>query len=299
MEVVSVIARPIGIRWQRGRLTAFVDRHHLAWDLVSGALTIAYVTLAFRQDYNTALENFAIWGLAILFLSEFGARCYDASNRAAYLRSHWLDLITAVPAPGIPGLRILRLLRLLRFVKIGMMLRRILIERGWSDVSLIWPTLVLFWILSGLALWLVEHDAPKATITTFPEAMTSAFLTASTLGFGIHEHPVTPDGQIISGLIVFTALGLWGFASSRLTQIWLHGAKERASDELVELRQELRSVREQLAVVATSLADPVQHTGRGFAGVTDVREREVRRSEPSHSYLGTLADASNLGTHLE
>src|SRR5438270_9756376 len=141
------VVRSTRARWQRGHLTAFVERHHLAWDVVSGALTVVYVILAFRQDYNTAPENYAIWGLAILFLSEFGARCYDAPNRVAYLKTHWLDLITAVPVPGIPGLRILRLVRLLRFMKVGIILRRWLTGRGWGDASLIWPTLVLFWIV--------------------------------------------------------------------------------------------------------------------------------------------------------
>src|SRR5438105_10540730 len=178
--------------WQRGRLTAFVERHELAWDLASGSLTVVYVVLAFRQDYATAPENYAVWALALLFLAEFGARCYDAPGRVAYLRGHWLDLVTAIPIPGIPGLRILRLLRLLRFMKVGMILRRRLMARGWSDAGLIWPTLVLFWIASGLALWLVEHDASNTTISTFPDAMTSAFLIASTLGFGAHAHPVTP-----------------------------------------------------------------------------------------------------------
>src|SRR5207253_6271075 len=98
--------------------------------------------------------------------------------------------------------------RLLRFMKVGIILRRWLTGRGWGDASLIWPTLVLFWIVSALALWLVEHDAPNSTIRTFPEAMTTAFLTASTLGFGTRGTPVTVDGQIISGLTVFFALGL-------------------------------------------------------------------------------------------
>jgi hypothetical protein len=248
-----------GWRWQRGRLTALVDEHHLGWDLVSGALTIIYVVLAFRQDYATALENYAIWALAILFLAEFGARCYDAPNRVFYLRSHWLDLITAVPVPGIPGLRVLRLVRLLRFMKVGMILRRRLIGRGWADTSLIWPTLVLFWIASGLALWLVEHDAPGASIRTFPEAMTAAFMTASTLGLsGARQKLATPDAQIISGLIVFMALGLWGFASSRLTQIWLQGRREQSSDEIVGLQLELRSLRDEVAALVNALTEPVR-----------------------------------------
>ena len=262
MEVVARCLRSAGRRtrvpWQRGQLTAFVEQHHLVWDLVMGVLTVVYVALAFRQDNNTAAENYAIGALAILFLAEFSARCYDASSRLTYLRSHWLDLITAVPVPGIPGLRILRLLRLLRFMKVGMILRRVLMDRGWRDAGLIWPTLVLFWIGSALALWLVEHDAPGANITSFPGAMTAAFMTASTLGFGAHgQQPVTQDGQIIAGLTVFFALGLWGFASSKLTQMWLEGRRSPATDEMRVMREELHLMREQLTAITDTLTHPI------------------------------------------
>jgi voltage-gated potassium channel len=230
----------------RGRLTKFVNRHILAWDLVMGVLTVIYVVLAFSEDAPTGPQAYAVWALAGVFLLEFGARCYDSTDRAQYLRSHWLDLITAVPVPGIPGLRIIRLLRLLRFLKVGVLIRRMLLSRGWDQGGLIWPTLFIFWIASALALWLVEHDAPGTSITTFPEAMTAAFLTAATLGFGKHSLPVTQDGQIIAALIVFFALGLWGFASSNLTRLWLNAREDEAHREIDLILHELQAIGEQL-----------------------------------------------------
>jgi voltage-gated potassium channel len=238
--------------YTRGRLTHFVRRHELAWDLFMGSLTVIYVVLAFEEDSGTS--QYVVFGLAAVFLIEFGARFFDAPDRFQYLRSHWLDLITAVPVPGVPGLRIIRLLRLLRFMKVGVLLRRILLARGWDQSGLIWPTLVIFWIGSALALWLVEHDAPGTTITTFPDAMTAAFLSAATLGFARHSLPVTQDGQIIAAMIVFFALGLWGFASSSLTRMWLNANDNGAqlSDTLV---RELEAINARLAHLAKALGE--------------------------------------------
>src|SRR5438132_9897127 len=87
--------------WKRGRLTHFVTQHARWWDLVMAALTILYVVLAFREDSAMGMQYYAVWALAAVFLVEFGARCYDSSNRPRYLKSHWLDLITAIPVPGI------------------------------------------------------------------------------------------------------------------------------------------------------------------------------------------------------
>jgi voltage-gated potassium channel len=232
---------------RKGELTHFVRRHEMAWDLVMGVLTVVYVALAFSEDSASGPEGYAIWALAVLFLLEFSARCYDSTDRWAYLRSHWLDLITAVPIPGVAGLRALRLLRLLRLARVGVLVRHRLVAKGWDEFAIMWPTLVLFWVASALALWLVEHDAPGSNITTFGEAMTAAFLTAATLGFGRHDLPVTQDGQIIAALIVFLALGLWGFASSSLTRVWLNVRQDSTAAALEDLRREIQGLREQLA----------------------------------------------------
>lgn len=242
------------MHWRRGRLTHFVETHRGRWDLVMAVLTIVYVALAFHEDAASRLGEYLIWGLAILFLLEFGARCYDAPNRSAYFRTHWLDLVTAVPVPGIPGVRVLRLIRLLRLIKVGIKLREYLVRRGWDDAAMIWPTLILFWLVSAFALWLVEHDAPGSSITTFGDAMSAAFLTASTLGFGRHLTPVTQDGQMISAAIVFLALGIWGFASNQIAQLWLHSNRQRPATRPDTIERELREIREQLSTLTATLA---------------------------------------------
>jgi hypothetical protein len=221
-----------------------------------GALTIVYVVLAFTEDSAMGPQYYAIWALSGVFLVEFGARYYDSLNRSRYLKSNWLDLLTAIPVPGIPGLRLLRLLRLLRFAKVGVLLRRELIHRGWHESGLIWPTLALFWLGSALALWLVEHDAAGTTINTFPDAMTAAFLTAATLGFGKHGLPVTQDGQIIAALIVFFALGLWGFASSNLTRIWLNTREQQPTAQMLLLGDEIEAMRQEVRRLADALLQP-------------------------------------------
>ena len=255
----------------RGRLTAFVARHELAWDLTMGVLTVVYVVLAFQED--SWVDAYAIWTLSVVFFTEFLARCFDSASRLDYLTGHWLDLITAVPIPGIPGLRFIRLLRLLRFLKVGFLVRRVLLARGWDQAGLIWPTLVIFWLGSALALWLVEHDAPGSSIASFPDAMSAAFLTAATLGFGRHSLPVTQDGQIIAAVIVFFALGLWGFASSNLTRMWLNVAEGPRSEQ-VAIEIELRRLSDQISQIALLLG------GQDISSRDDAGQRQAGSDEP-------------------
>src|ERR1041385_5568635 len=102
----------------RGRLTAFVARHQVAWEVAMAALTVAYVVLTLLDDAAVrGLPEVLAVVLSVVFLLEFGARCWDAPSRVAYLRTHWIDLVTCIPAVG--PLRALRLVRLLGLVRLA------------------------------------------------------------------------------------------------------------------------------------------------------------------------------------
>ena len=40
--------------WTRGRITSFIGKHRLAWELLTAGLTLIYVVLAFLQDQGSA-----------------------------------------------------------------------------------------------------------------------------------------------------------------------------------------------------------------------------------------------------
>src|SRR5258708_38271699 len=84
--------------WTHGRVTGFVARHRLEWELGTAALTLAYVVLAFLQDQGSSrLVTFGVGGLAAAFVGEFSLRIYDSPSSKSYLRRHWLDLVTCLP----------------------------------------------------------------------------------------------------------------------------------------------------------------------------------------------------------
>jgi voltage-gated potassium channel len=117
-------------------------------------LTGIYVVLSFSEDTAPLDLNpatLALLSLSVVFLSEFGARCFDAKSRLGYLRGHWLDLITSIPLIG--PLRLLRLLRLLRFLRLGLGVRTVAKSkrrREGEDLTwLIWPFVLLFLFTSA------------------------------------------------------------------------------------------------------------------------------------------------------
>jgi len=219
-------------------------------------LTAVYVALSFFEDatsFTLSAYSVALFVMSGVFLIEFCVRFWDAPNRLHYLRGHWIDLLTSFPLVG--PFRALRLLRLLRFMRLGLAVRSLVLGSRYDNSWLIWPFLILFWFGSAYALWVAEHDVNPA-ITTFNSALMYAFLTACTVGYGSYS-PVTVEGKVISGLIVFVAIGLIGFTSARLTAMYLGQREEELPREISQIERDVAQIKELLVQLVSGRAEVV------------------------------------------
>lgn len=251
---------------RRGRLTAFVARHQVAWELTMSALTVVYVVATLLDDQAVRnLPEVVALTLSGVFFLEFCARCWDAPSRPRYFRDHWIDLVTCIPAVG--PLRALRLIRLLGLIRLAVRIRAFDLARSRTSQTMgAWmlaPTLVLLWFAAAEGFWLTEHGRNPA-VGTFTDALYLALMTATTVGYG-DVRPITPEGRLLAGVLVFVGLGLLGLASSRLALFWL-----RAERETVHLEREVRALRREVS----RLAATARFTGSGR------RRRTLRRPAP-------------------
>ena len=237
---------------RRGRLTAFVSRHAWAWELTMGGLTLAYVALALLVDEGVdLLATAALVILAAAFFLEFAARFLDAPSRLEYLRGHWIDLLTCLPPIG--PLRLLRLVRLLGLFRLAREVRGVgqarAARKGASDTSptwVVWPTALLLWLGAADGFWIVERGHNPA-MHNFGDALYLAFITVPTVGYG-DIRPVTAEGKVIAGGLVFVGLGLLGFISAQMTARWLRTERGETQVEtrLAALSQEIAELKELL-----------------------------------------------------
>src|SRR4051794_39142966 len=85
----------------RTRYGAFVERDEVAWELTFAALAVVFVALAFvpappGSQTETALITVE-WVITGIFIAEFVSRLWAAESRRAYVRGHWIDLVSCVP----------------------------------------------------------------------------------------------------------------------------------------------------------------------------------------------------------
>ena len=237
---------------RRGRLTAFVAAHQLAWDVAFGVLAVAYLGVGIAADSGSAPSDVLLAVLAAIFLAEFFARLWDAPSRYAYVRGHWIDFVSAIPLVG--GLRSVRLLRLARLGAVLRILHTAEEEArthggGRRSFWYLGPALAMVWFAAAAAYYLLEHDSnPK--VGTFGDALYWAFATATTVGYGSGT-PATAGGRVLSGALILVGIGLIGVVSAQLVARWL-GSDDDAARRRLEAR--LDQIEGSLEAIRTALA---------------------------------------------
>ncbi|HET9848080.1 MAG TPA: potassium channel family protein [Candidatus Dormibacteraeota bacterium] len=259
------------------RLGSFVGGHRQAWDVVMAFLTVVYVFLGFFEEPNgwNAAEV-VVWSLAGVFLLEFLLRFLDDPRPHIYLRDHWIDLVTSIPAVG--PLRLLRLLRLLRVFNSARAIKKLAADRGDASTTaglrFLATTVFAFWLLAGYAFYVTELNQPRTMVHSFTDALFLAFTTSTTVGFSPMK-AVTPEGQIVAGLVIFVGLGLLTAASSRLTALWVDATSEQAqNDLLLDIRDQLRTTESRLAAIEAVVGTRKAGSPSPTLPMTEGRESE-------------------------
>lgn len=159
---------------------------------------------------------------------------------AMVLRNKWgyvsspsaiIDLIAILPS--YRQIRILRILVLFRAFKMLRYARSlssflfILKSKKFELITLL--TLTAFFVfIAGIMLYVFEGDGDNPNIHNLFEAFYWALVTISTVGYG-DISPVTPEGRIVSMMIILTGVGLIAFMTSIIVSSF--------SERLVELRE--------------------------------------------------------------
>ncbi len=216
--------RPSSIR---ARYTGFVERHEVAWELAFAALAVVFVALAFvPAEPGSATEStlYALdWLITGVFIAEFTSRLWAAASRRAYLRGHWIDLVSCIP-PARPA-RVFRLARLLRLVRAFAGVGRALthVERLANHRGLVW--LFVAWIavmlMCAVGLYISEAGI-NAAIDDPLDALWWGLTTMTTVGYG-DVYPVTAEGRVAAAVLMILGIGLYSAITATITSFLITG----------------------------------------------------------------------------
>ncbi len=164
------------------------------------------------------IDNF----ICIVFLVDFVYRYYKATNKLAFMKWGWIDLISSIPSIDILRFgRVFRLFRLIRILRAFKSVKHIT-EHVYKNksiglfatVGLIAFLMVLF---SSIAILQFE-TTPESNIKTAEDAIWWSYTTLTTVGYG-DKYPVTTEGRLIAMLLMTTGVGLCGTFAGYIASI--------------------------------------------------------------------------------
>jgi len=212
--------------------------------------------------------------ICVIFLIDFFLNLRGAARKSDYFIKErgWLDLLGSIPSLGLitnltrfAGLlrlarlsRLARIMRLLRGENRKTLVKDILDNRSrYAAFLTILLTILVLTVASVLVLQF-ESRSPDANITTGGDALWYAIVTITTVGYG-DFYPVTAAGRITAMFIMFMGVGIIGALASLLASL-LVGSSSSPEEEAAEaaapllaVQEELKSVKEELAIVRQML----------------------------------------------
>ena len=168
--------------------------------------------------------------IALIFLGEFIYKFVRSQNRKAFFKSHWWELLAAIPVTStatqaLRGLRVLRLIRLVRLLRLIRVITRIKIlldfyKRFSKQTYLIYIMLVAGAVsLAGATGFHLFENGTNPNVHSFFDSFWWTVVTMATVGYG-DIYPVTTGGRIIAMFLMVIGIGILGaFTASIISYI--------------------------------------------------------------------------------
>lgn len=198
--------------------------------------------------------------ICIVFFVDFWVNLFSAHNKLAYLKWGWIDLASSIPmidmARAARLARIIRILRAFRGIRSARFIADYWLHRradgAFFAIALLSVMLVLFSSISILQF----ETVPESNIRTPQDALWWAFTTITTVGYG-DKFPVTVEGRAIAALLMTAGVGMFGSFTGLMASWILRPARkdQEQNSELARLRDQVESIRQQLATGRTILPD--------------------------------------------
>jgi voltage-gated potassium channel len=221
--------------------------------LVAALLTIPAIAIE-QADAGSPWNTIALvlnWTIWSAFIAEILLMLSVSPSRAAWLRSHPLELMIVILTPpflpaALQAARVFRLLRLLRLVKLAVLTRRLLSTEGVRDAAV----LALLTVLGGGAAFAAVEEGAQRLSTW--DGIWWAMTTVTTVGYGDVEVK-TDGGRIIALVVMLVGIGFVAILTAAAAERFMRARKDSAI-ELQEVRSKLDEVLRQLdALRATSV----------------------------------------------
>lgn len=184
--------------------------------------------------------------VCLVFFVDFLFALYRAPDRWRYFYTWgWLDLLSSIPtidaARWARLARITRVIRVLRGLRTAHLLTQTVLRRR-AENGMLAACLAAVVLMAFAAITILQVEAGNGNITTGEEAVWWALTTMTTVGYG-DFYPVSSEGRIVAVVLMIAGVGMFSTFSAFLAAYFLRWGTRNENAEILELRDEIRSLR--------------------------------------------------------
>mgnify|MGYP006191758995 CR=1 FL=1 len=229
------------------------------------ASIVVLTEIIFKKFLDTDTRLLLSWAdltLCIVFQLDFWIRFLRFKGpKTLFLKTQWLDFITAIPAiPGVPGSEIVRALRLFKCWKLIRTIKFENTAKGAFAAVLLMTFITVF--IGSIFVLHFEERAPGSNIKTPQDALWWSMTTVTTVGYG-DKFPVTGPGRAVAAVLMMIGTGLFatlaGFISSKFAQQEMDEQQKEIEDQETQISHLKGSV-DSLSVLIIDLKNEIQES---------------------------------------
>ena len=213
-------------------------------------ILVGVITLIPINSESLKIIEFLDFGICAIFFVDFLISFSRAENKRRYFFTWgWFDLLSSIPAVlflrYFRFARILRIGRVLRGVRAGKIIASFVMDhRAQSGIvgALLISVLVIF--IGSILLLQVEQDL-GGNINTVEDALWWAVTTMTTVGYG-DKYPISTEGRIIAGLLMFAGIGLFGVVSGFIAAWFISPSQKEVAKDSSELQNNVDTLQSKI-----------------------------------------------------
>jgi voltage-gated potassium channel len=218
--------------------------------LTAYAWPILDTHLSTTWRHACTITDYTAWAI---FIIDYLVRITIATNRLHYWVRHLHDL-------AIIALPVLRPLRLLRLVMLLRVLNRTATDSLRGRVAIyVSGAAVLLVFCASLAELDAERHAPKASITSFGEALWWAITTITTVGYG-DLFPVTTEGRFVAAGLMIGGIALIGVITASIASWLIDRVRQAEADAQAPTLKDLHAIHEKIDALSQLIRDQQTNT---------------------------------------
>ncbi len=192
--------------------------------------------------------------ICMIFMIDFFFGMSIATNKWNYVKKNWIDFVSSIPTIGfLRAGRVFKIFRILRVLRSAKYILAIFNKRNsFSTLRNIFIINGIIILLFTLSFYELEHKVNE-NISTLGDSLWWTTITTITVGFLQDLPPVTPEGKVLSVLLILLGMIMFSTMIGTITDYFIED--EDIQDKLEAMAERVNTLEEKLDTILEKLDD--------------------------------------------